>query len=459
MKASKNTHKEYISSMPQEKAGNQARENPRSAKAGHPRGLYFLFAVEMWERFSYYGMRALLTLYMVKYLLFSTEKAGSVYGIYTGLVYLTPLIGGYIADRYLGPKKCILIGALLMMLGHFAMVMPDLPFFYTALGFLIVGNGFFKPNISTLVGKLYPEGDGRRDSGFTIFYMGINIGAFMAPLVCGTLGEKIGFHYGFATAGIGMLIGFLIYLWGQNRYCANIGNAPAGKNNYRNPENRDKPLTKTEKQRIAVIFILLFFSIFFWISFEQAGSSLTLFADRSTDRVIPFLNWEFPVSYFQSVNPLFIILFAPLFARMWVELSNRNKNPSAPLKFSAGLFLVSFSFILMVIASLISETAGKVSFLWLIGVYLFHTLSELCISPVGLSVVTKLAPARFASLLMGTWFSANFIANLTAGLFAGKYDSLSTPEFFMIPVLLTAIAGLFAFIFARPIKKWMHGIN
>lgn len=445
--------------MLQEKRQNQPKKTAQVAQTGHPKGLYFLFAVEMWERFSYYGMRALLTLYMVKYLLFSTEKAGSVYGMYTGLVYLTPLIGGYIADRYLGSKFCVLTGAILMMLGHFSMVFPDLPFFYTALGLLIIGNGFFKPNISTMVGKLYPQGDGRRDAGFTIFYMGINIGAFLAPLICGTLGEKIGFHYGFGMAGIGMLIGALIYLWGQNRFCAHVGNAPDRQDKDSEGKIKDKPLTKTERHRIAVIFILMFFSIFFWISFEQAGSSLTLFADRSTDRVIPFLNWEFPVSYFQSVNPLLIIILAPLFSRMWIELSGRNKNPSVPVKFSAGLFLVSIGFVLMVMASLVSETAGKVSFLWLLGVYLFHTLGELCISPVGLSVVTKLAPVKFASLLMGTWFLASFFANLGAGLFAGKYDSLSTPEFFMIPVLLTGITGLAALVFARPIKKWMHGIE
>ncbi len=431
--------------------------NVKVLQKGHPKGLYFLFAVEMWERFSYYGMRALLTLYMVKYLLFSTEQAGGVYGMYTGLVYLTPLIGGYIADRYLGPKKCILTGALLMMLGHFAMALPGLPFFYAALGLLIIGNGFFKPNISTLVGKLYPEDDGRRDAGFTIFYMGINIGAFLAPLVCGTIGEKIGFHYGFAMAGLGMLIGSLVYLWGQNRYCAHIGNMPELKNAAVKTESLDNSLTRAEKQRIAVIFALMFFSIFFWFSFEQAGSSLTLFADRSTDRALPFLNWEFPVSYFQSVNPLFIILLAPLFSRMWIDLSGRGKSLSAPFKFAIGLFLVSFGFLLMVLASSISETTGKVSFLWLLAVYLFHTMGELCISPVGLSVVTKLAPLKFASLLMGIWFLASFVANLTAGLFAGKYDALSNSEFFMIPVILTTAAGLLAFILAGPIKKWMHG--
>jgi POT family proton-dependent oligopeptide transporter len=431
----------------------------KTADTAHPKGLYFLFSVEMWERFSYYGMRALLTLYMVKYLLFSTEKAGNIYGIYTGLVYLTPLIGGYLADRYLGQKKCILAGALLMMAGHFCMAIPDLPFFYTALGLLIVGNGLFKPNISTLVGKLYDDDDGKRDAGFTIFYMGINLGAFFSPLICGTLGEKVGFHWGFAAAGVGMLIGALIYMWGEKRFCAGIGDSPAAIATPTATWERQKPLTTEEKHRITVIFILMFFSIFFWMAFEQAGCSLTLFADRSTDRVIPFLNWEFPASYFQSVNPLFIILLAPLFSRMWIDLSQRGKSPSVPVKFAVGLFLVAVGFVFMVIASSIAGPAGKVSFLWLMGVYLVHTLGELCISPVGLSVVTKLAPVKFASLLMATWFLGSFFANLAAGVFSGKYDDLSAPQFFMIPVLITGIAGIVALLLAKPIKKWMHGVE
>jgi POT family proton-dependent oligopeptide transporter len=425
----------------------------------HPKGLYFLFFVEMWERFSYYGMRALLTLYMVKYLLFSTEKAGNIYGMYTGLVYLTPLIGGYLADRYLGQKKCILAGALIMMMGHFCMAFPDLPFFYTALGLLIIGNGLFKPNISTLVGKLYKDGDGRRDAGFTIFYMGINIGAFFSPLICGTLGEKIGFHWGFVAAGVGMLISSLIYMWGEKRFCPHIGDSPAETTSQVTLSEYQKPLTTEEKHRTAVIFILTFFSIFFWMSFEQAGSSFTLFADRSTDRFIPFLNWEFPASYFQSANPLFIILLAPLLSRLWIDLSQKDKNPSTPVKFAIGLFLAALGFILMVIASSIVDEAGKVSVLWLLSVYFFHTVGELCISPVGLSVVTKLAPVKFASLMVATWFLASFFANLAAGVFAGKYDSLSTQQFFMIPVLITGIAGITALLLAKPIKRRMHGVE
>jgi len=432
-------------------------------KHAHPKALYFLFTIEMWERFSYYGMRALLVLYMVKYLLFSTEKAGNVYGIYTGLVYLTPLIGGYIADRYLGQKICIIIGAILMMIGHFAMSISDLPFFYSALGLLIVGSGFFKPNISTMVGQLYEKNDPRRDGGFTIFYMGINLGAFLSPLICGTLGEKVGFHYGFAAAGVGMLIGLLIFMWGQNKYIKPVGNAPVCEDimlvkDHHQKTTCDLPLAKDEKQRIAVIFIMMFFCIFFWASFEQAGSSLTLFAERSTDRLIPFLNWEFPVSYFQSVNPLLIILLAPLFSKMWLDLADISKNPSLPVKFSLGLFLVAVGFVLMVIASAIAGT-GKVSFLWLIGVYLFHTLGELCISPVGLSMVTKLAPLKFASLLMGTWFLSSFFANFIAGYFAGSYDNLKTTEFFLIPVVLTGISAILILFLTKLIKKWMHGVE
>ena len=432
-------------------------------KHAHPKALYFLFTIEMWERFSYYGMRALLVLYMVKYLLFSTEKAGNVYGIYTGLVYLTPLIGGYIADRYLGQKICIIIGAILMMIGHFAMSISDLPFFYSALGLLIVGSGFFKPNISTMVGQLYEKNDPRRDGGFTIFYMGINLGAFLSPLICGTLGEKVSFHYGFAAAGVGMLIGLLIFMWGQNKYIKPVGNAPVCEDimlvkDHHQKTTCDLPLTKDEKQRIAVIFIMMFFCIFFWASFEQAGSSLTLFAERSTDRLIPFLNWEFPVSYFQSVNPLLIILLAPLFSKMWLDLADISKNPSLPVKFSLGLFLVAVGFVLMVIASAIAGT-GKVSFLWLIGVYLFHTLGELCISPVGLSMVTKLAPLKFASLLMGTWFLSSFFANFIAGYFAGSYDNLKTTEFFLIPVVLTGISAILILFLTKLIKKWMHGVE
>jgi POT family proton-dependent oligopeptide transporter len=432
-------------------------------KMTHPKGLYFLSMIEMWERFSYYGMRALLTLYMVKFLLFSTEKAGYIYGLYTGLVYATPLVGGYIADRYLGTKKCIMIGAIIMALGHFLMAVSALPFFYTALGLLIIGNGFFKPNISTTVGRLYEENDHRRDSGFTIFYMGINLGALLSPLICGTLGEKIGFHYGFGVAGVGMVIGLLIYLWGQKKYLGHIGLEPihCQKQNKCDPDkvNLDIPLSKEDKHKIAAIFILMFFTIFFWASFEQAGSSLTLFADQSTNRIIPFFNWEFPVSYFQSVNPLLIIILAPLFSSLWINLAKTNKDPSTPVKFTLGLALISIGFFVMAFAASLSDLIGKVGFVWLICVYFFHTLGELCLSPVGLSVVTKLSPAKFASLLMGVWFLSSFFANYLSGIFAGSYDSMNHTNFFLIPAIVTGCSAIVLIFLIKPLKKLMHGLE
>lgn len=423
-------------------------------KFKHPQGLYWLFAVEMWERFSYYGMRALLTLYMVNGLLFSTEKAGQIYGIYTGLVYLTPLIGGYIADRYFGARKCILIGCILMALGHFSMAFSQLPFFFTALCLLIIGNGFFKPNISTILGQLYEKNDVRKDSGFTIFYVGINLGAFFSPLICGTLGEKVGFHYGFAAAGVGMVIATTIFLLGREHFKENL--------------NQDKkieriknnsPLTIEEKQQIGVIFLLMFFSIFFWAAFEQAGSSLTLFAYHSTNRIIPFINWEMPASYFQAINPLFIFLLAPLFSSMWLKLISINKNPSITMKFAIGLGFASLGFILMILAANFADEFGKVSILWLFAVYLLHTIGELCLSPVGLSAVTKLAPVQFASLLMGLWFLASFFANTAAGFFAGNYDTMVHAQFFAIPAITAGIAALLLLFLIKPINKWMHGVK
>lgn len=421
------------------------------AGKGHPKGLYLLFGVEMWERFSYYGMRALLMLYMLKALEFSTEKAGQVYGLYTGLVYLTPIIGGYVADRYWGQRKAIIVGGILMMLGHFAMAFQQIPMFYTALGLLIVGNGFFKPNISTVVGGLYAREDSRRDAAFTIFYMGINLGAFFSPLVCGTLGEKVGWHYGFSAAGIGMGLGLLLYLWGQNRFLGDVGRLPAYKS--LSTQQKQASLTGTEKKQIAVIFILAFFTIFFWGCFEQAGSSMTLFADRQTDRHI--FGFEFPASLYQSLNPILIFMLAPLFSAFWMKLSFRNAEPSSPMKFVWGLGLLAGGFVLMAAAAKAYMTNGLVSAWWLFGVYFLHTLGELCLSPVGLSVVTKLSPARFASLLMGTWFLSSFVANYAGGIFAGQYDNMDPDRFFNILAATAAVAALALLALVPLLKKWM----
>ncbi len=475
-----------------------------------PKGLFLLFFVEMWERFSYYGMRALLVLYMVKYLQFSTEKSGQIYGWYTGMVYLTPLIGGYIADRYLGQRKSIVIGAVLMALGQFAMIFPSLPFFFGALILLIMGNGFFKPNISTVVGQLYEENDPRRDAGFTIFYMGINLGAFFSPLVCGTLGEKVGWGYGFGASGVGMVLGLVMYLWGQHAMLGTKGLKPASPGGklyvpvvllsvvlvfliasafqfsgydikgmipryaygllvlavlggmvYSYAGAKKSTLTQVEKQRVAVIFIMVFFTIFFWSAFEQAGSSLTLFADRETDRVIRLFgwSWEMPASYFQSINPLLIFILAPFFSKLWVRLGETGREPSSPIKFVAGLGLLAVGFVVMIAAASMYQQSGPVSVLWLIGAYFFHTLGELCLSPVGLSLVTKLAPVQFGSLMMGVWLLSSFAANFVGGFFAGNYDAINHTVFYMIPTGTAVGAALLLLLITPKLKKWMHGIH
>lgn len=423
----------------------------------HPKGLYLLFAVEMWERFSYYGMRALLVLYMIKFLQFNTEQAGTVYGWYTGLAYLAPLVGGYLADRYLGQRKCIVLGGIFIAAGQFTLATPSLFSFYLGLLLIIIGTGFFKSNISTIVGLLYEQNDPRRDSGFTIFYMGINLGAFFSPLICGTLGERVGWHYGFAAAGVGMLAGLAMYLISQHKFLGDKGLYVHSSNQKNSHSNA--PLTIVEKQRIAVIFILTFFTIFFWASFEQAGSSLTLFAEKSTNRIIPFLNWEFPASYFQAINPLFILIFAPIYSSMWITLAQKNWEPSIPIKFVCALVLVGVGFLLMIAAAYIFEQAGPVSLFWLLGVYLCHTLGELCLSPVGLSMVTKLAPMKFASLLMGTWFLANFLANLVGGLFAGNYDAMDHKLFFLLPALTAFVSAVILLLLTPTLKRWMHGVK
>jgi POT family proton-dependent oligopeptide transporter len=447
---------------------------------------------------------------MVDYLRFTTEKSAHIYGWYTGMVYLTPLLGGYIADRYLGQRKSILIGGTLMALGHFAMALPSMPFFFGAMILLIMGNGFFKPNISTVVGKLYEENDPRRDAGFTIFYMGINLGAMFSPFICSTLGEKVGWHWGFGAAGVGMVLGLAMYLWGQKTLLGEHGMKPATQQtNYRVPlalismfivfligssfqfngvdivglvpnwlywllavlvllglvyAYASKPkstLTQVEKQRLAVIFIMVFFSIFFWTAFEQAGSSLTLFADHETNRNIALFGWHWlmPAGYFQSLNPFYIVVLAPFFSKMWISLGERNKEPSTPIKFVMGLGLLAIGFVVMIAAAAAYQKSGPVSMVWLAAVYLFHTLGELCLSPVGLSVVTKLAPAQFGSLMMGVWFLSSVAAGFVGGFFAGNYDTMNHTTFYMIPMATGLGAAALMLLMTPQIRKWMHGVH
>ena len=434
-----------------------------AATRGHPKGLYLLFTTEMWERLSYYGMRALLVLYMTDKtrggLGWSEEKALEVYGIYTGLVYLTPVVGGWLADRYLGQRVSILLGGFLMMLGQFLLAVPGAvePIFYGGLGLLIAGNGFFKPNISTMVGGLYAPGDSRRDGAFTIFYMGINLGALLAPVVSGTLGEKIGWTWGYASAGVGMGLGILGFLFLAKRLLGDVGLAPKKVERKADVATPKAALTRVEIDRIIVILVLAVFVIFFWAAFEQAGGLMNLYTDNKVDRAV--FGWEVPTTWFQSVNPIFILLLGPIFAEMWTTLGRRSKDPSIPAKMAMGLLLVSFGFVFMLGASRQSETAGKAALMWVVAAYFFHTAGELCLSPVGLSMVTKLAPTRFASLLMGVWFIANAVANYLAGLIGGYAEKLGEFDLFLAITIATAVAGVVLLGLAPMLKRMMHGAD
>lgn len=460
----------------------------------HPKGLYVLFFTEMWERFSYYGNRAILSLFMIKALLYDNSTTSSIYGYYTGFVYLTALFGGYIADRYWGNRKSIFVGGILMSIGQFMLAICGQLytnkgiaeiFFIGGLLFLIIGNGFFKPNISTMVGTLYPENEiHRRDSAFTIFYMGINVGAFLGPLVCGGLGDTgnaADFKWGFLAAGVGMLLGLVNFYRKKDKYIVtpdgkSVGLVPEKINKKSVDYVKDAPLTTIEKQRIAVIFIISFFVIFFWAAYEQAGVSLTFFAESQTDRVIGWLgNYNIPASFFQSVNPVVIFIFAPLFAWLWTKLGNKGKEPSSPLKMSIGLMVLALGFVVMAIGGSIAQTGVKVSPMWLVMAYSFHTFGELCLSPIGLSVVTKLSPVKFMSLLMGVWFLANAAANWLAGQLSTLYpiniDGTVTihhllgfaikdlSSFFLIFVIMAALSSLILFVIYKKLLTMMHGIE
>ncbi len=437
------------------------------ALLGHPRGLGLLFITEMWERFSYYGMRAILVLYLVNALRWDTARAASLYGPYTMLVYLTPVVGGYLADRLIGTRHALVLGGAVIAAGHFALAFPGMSMFHAGLALNIVGTGLFKPNASTMCGQLYRPGDPRRDAGFTIFYMGVNAGAFIGPLVCGSLAQssRFGWHWGFAAAGVGMVLGLTVYVWGRDRYLAGIGlrpeRAPArAASTERSAGTRaDRRLlvdalgggvagalvaallggasvlgiamgvtvgaalsmtvlgsTGEERRRVIALFIVTFFVIFFWAAYEQAGSSMNLFADKHTDLDVG--GFAVPSSWFQSVNPALILLGAPAFAALWGALGRRAKEPSTPLKMVFGLVLLGVGFVFLAAGGRRADAGVLVSPAWLLAAYLFHTLGELCLSPVGLSYVSKVAPARFGALLMGAYFLANAAANKIAGALA-----------------------------------------
>lgn len=417
-------------------------------KQGHPKGLYLLFFVEMWERFSYYGMRALLVLYMVQQFAFSVQKASFIYGLYTGFVYLTPLIGGYIADRYWGQRKCITAGAILMTLGLLGLSIHHYAAFYISLIIMICANGMFKSNISTVVGMLYKDIPDKKDSGFTIFYMGINAGALLSPLVCGTIAVKYGFNMGFLSAAIGILTGLIFYKLFENKLLSDFGKLPS----FVKAENSAEPvkLTEDDKHNLFSLFILIMLSVVFWMAYEQAGSSLTLFAEYSINR--EFLNFKIPTEYFQSLNPLFIILFAPFISVFWIFLNKKQKEPNSVMKFSFAFLFLSAGFLILAFVSKNSMN-NLISPFWLLIYYLISTVAELCISPIGLSLVSKLAPVQFASLIMGIWFLASFFGNLFAGIFSGFYNNLEHYVFFMILAIILISAALICLLLMPKLSK------
>jgi POT family proton-dependent oligopeptide transporter len=434
---------------------------------GHPRGLFLLFATEMWERFSYYGMRALLVLSLVASVEaanpgfgWSQAEALKLYGLFTGFVYFTPLIGGWLADNYLGQRKSVIIGGLVMAAGQFtlsAAIPGNLQLFYIGLILLVIGNGFFKPNISTMVGDLYEEGDSRRDGAFTIFYMGINAGAFLAPLVCSTLGEDptYGWRAGYFAAGVGMVLSVIIQLVFAQRFLGDVGVAPAAHRALAMSGGKKEPLTHDEKDRLRVIFMLFVFVVLFWAAFEQAGGLMNIYANEKTDRLIG--NFEVPAGWFQSLNPLFIVVLAPIFSAMWGSLGKVGRNPSTPRKMVLGLVLTGIGFLAMVGAVYDQAAHGKASMWWLVIAYFFHTTGELCISPVGLSMVTKLAPLRLASLMMGVWFLINFVANWLAGIIGSYAETLGELSIFGGLAITLFVFAVVLWLISGKLVEWMHG--
>ncbi|MDT4898744.1 MAG: proton-dependent oligopeptide transporter, family [Acidobacteriota bacterium] len=452
-------------------------ENARDTSGlfGHPKGLTTLFFTELWERFSYYGMRAILVLYMVAPpdkggLGFDTVRATSLYGSYTMFVYLTNLPGGLIADRILGARLAVFLGGIIIACGHFSMVFNSLTFFYTGLTLIAIGTGLLKPNISAMVGSLYGENDPRRESGFSIFYFGINLGAVLAPLACGFLAESQAFknflssmgfnpvsswHWGFGAAGVGMTIGLIVFLAHRHRLAHVGGTARKRKDAPDFVPNR--PLTRDEWKRVGAIFIFFLFTILFWAAYEQKGASLNLFAKTLINRQVG--DNEFPASWMQSLTGTFVLILAPLFAILWVRLGKRQ--PSSPIKFTFGLLFIGLGYLLMVPASMLTAY-GKISPLWLVGLYFLEVVGEMFLSPVGLSTVTKLAPVKLLGIMMGVWFLAAALGNKLAGYLGGFFDPNNAGTLMKlyggIAVGLLISAGILALLTPK-IKKLMGKVH
>ena len=427
---------------------------------GHPAGLYVLFFTEMWERFSYYGMRAILVLYLVAEttqgnagLGWSNGEALALYGWYTMLVYVASIPGGWIADKFLGQKKSVLYGGVLLVAGHSILAVEELWAFYSGLGLIILGVGLLKPNISTMVGGLYKQGDIRRDKGFTIFYIGINLGAFLSSLIVGYVGEVHGWHYGFGLAGIGMTLGLVQYLLGQ-KYLKNVGNFYGDSENMEDLETMKKPLSKIEKDRVIVLFISFLLVIVFWGAFEQAGGLMNIYAKENTNRML--MGWEVPASWFQSLNAMFIIFLGTSVALYWANRKLKGKVSTSLFKMIIGLIIMGTGFFFMSAAASEFNTTGASAMYWLVLAYLFHTIGELCISPVALSYITKLAPVKYASLMMGVYFAMTGFGNKLAGLLGESAEGLGELTVFTGIAIFCVIFGFLVMIFRKKLEVLTH---
>ena len=427
---------------------------------GHPAGLYVLFFTEMWERFSYYGMRAILVLYLVAEttqgnagLGWSNGEALALYGWYTMLVYVASIPGGWIADKFLGQKKSVLYGGVLLVAGHSILAVEELWAFYSGLGLIILGVGLLKPNISTMVGGLYKQGDIRRDKGFTIFYIGINLGAFLSSLIVGYVGEVHGWHYGFGLAGIGMTLGLVQYLLGQ-KYLKNVGNFYGDSENKEELEAMKKPLTKIEKDRVIVLFISFLLVIVFWGAFEQAGGLMNIYAKENTNRML--MGWEVPASWFQSLNAMFIIFLGTSVALYWANRKLKGKVSTSLFKMIIGLIIMGTGFFFMSAAAAEFNSTGASAMYWLVLAYLFHTVGELCISPVALSYITKLAPVKYASLMMGVYFAMTGFGNKLAGLLGESAEGLGELTVFTGIAIFCVMFGFLVLVFRKKLEVLTH---
>ena len=431
--------------------------------AGHPRGLATLFFTEMSERFSYYGMRAFLILYMTAPaaaggLGFADRDAASIYGTYTGSVWGAAILGGLVADRFLGAYRSVLVGGVIIALGHVALVFKDLPFFYLGLGLIVVGTGLLKPSVSTMVGGLYPDGDARRDAGFSIFYMGINLGAFLGPFIAGYLAQRVDWHLGFGCAAVGMTLGLVQYVLGKRHLqpaIERLSSRPAA--GTAAPAASGTGLTASEWKRIGAIFVFFVFASIFWGAYEQAASTLSLFGDRYTRHEV--FGVGFPSSWYQTVQPISVIILAPIFAWLWLRLGRHE--PSSPAKFAFGLVFVGLSFLMLVpAASMVQSGDGiRVSPWWLIAALFVTEFGELCVSPVGLSLITKLSPVRLVGLMMGVWFLANAAGNKLAGWAAGFLGTVPPTEIFGTVAAIAIGAGVVMFLLVRPMRAMMGGVR